>query len=139
MQFPDPPRRQPTGSIVPMINVVFLLLIFFLMTAQIAPPVPFEVAPPRVEAQGDPAEAEFTLYLGADGELAFLDANGPAALDALQQALADMCAFGDCADTMPHSLTLRADGAVDGAAVARLMTQLAQTGFSQIQLVTVPK
>ncbi|MGR3522560.1 MAG: biopolymer transporter ExbD, partial [Paracoccus sp. (in: a-proteobacteria)] len=29
-----------------MINVVFLLLIFFLLTAQIAPAPPFDVTPP---------------------------------------------------------------------------------------------
>ncbi len=138
MQFSDPPRRKPEGSIVPMINVVFLLLIFFLMTAQIAPPVPFEVSPPNVEEQGDPAEAEFTLYLGAGGELAYQQTQGPTALDALQQALRDSCAGGACAENTPP-LIVRADGAVKGAALARLMTQLAQTGFLQVQLVTVPK
>ena len=56
MQFPDPPRRKPPESIVPMINVVFLLLIFFLMTAQIAPPDPFEINPPDSAQAGDPAE-----------------------------------------------------------------------------------
>lgn len=138
MQFSDPPRPRPSASIVPMINVVFLLLIFFLMTAQIAPPVPFEVTPPNVEMQGDPAEAEFTLYLGADGALAYRDKQGPGALDALQQALAEICVSGACADNMP-SLVLRADGAVEGAAFARLMAQLAQTGFSRVTLVTVPR
>lgn len=47
MDFAPPKRRPRAESIVPMINVVFLLLIFFLMTAQIAPPDPFEVAPPN--------------------------------------------------------------------------------------------
>lgn len=138
MQFTDPPRRKPSDSIVPMINVVFLLLIFFLMTAQIAPPVPFEVTPPNVQTQGDPAEAELTLHLGAGGKLGYLEAQGPAALDALQQALGDLCASGACAAGAP-ALILRADGAVEGAALARLMPQLAQVGFSQIQLVTVQK
>ena len=37
----DMPKRRPRGeSIIPMINVVFLLLIFFLLTAQIAPADP---------------------------------------------------------------------------------------------------
>lgn len=38
MQFDLPQRRSRPESVVPMINIVFLLLIFFLMTAQIAPP-----------------------------------------------------------------------------------------------------
>ena len=121
-----------------MINVVFLLLIFFLMTAQIAPPMPFDVTPPNAAAQGDPAEADLTLYLSADGDLGYRDVRGPAALDALQQTLAELCGTGACGDNRP-TLILRADGAVEGALLARLMPQLAQAGFSQIQLVTVPK
>ncbi len=138
MQFSDPPRRKQSDSIVPMINVVFLLLIFFLMTAQIAPPMPFDVTPPNAAAQGDPAEADLTLYLSADGDLGYRDVRGPAALDALQQTLAELCGTGACGDNRP-TLILRADGAVEGALLARLMPQLAQAGFSQIQLVTVPK
>ncbi len=138
MQFSDPPRRKLSDSIVPMINVVFLLLIFFLMTAQIAPPMPFEVTPPNAAAQGDPTEADLTLYLSADGDLGYRDVRGPGALPALQQALIELCETGDCGDNRP-TLILRADGAVEGALLARLMPQLAQAGFSQIQLVTVPK
>ena len=38
---PDAARAPTRDSTVPMINIVFLLLIFFLITAQIAPPAPF--------------------------------------------------------------------------------------------------
>ena len=136
MRFSDPPRRKAEGSIVPMINVVFLLLIFFLMTAEIAPPAPFEVAPPTAEAEGDPAPAELTLYLAEDGTLAFQDARGPEALGALQSVLVELCGTNACAGGTLR-LTLRADGGVDGIAVAGLMQQLARIGVSQIQLVTV--
>ncbi|MEB8386118.1 biopolymer transporter ExbD [Rhodobacteraceae bacterium KMM 6894] len=137
MQFPDPPRRKATDSIVPMINVVFLLLIFFLMTAQIAPPEPFAVSPPNVTGQGDPAEADLTLYLAANGDLAYGDILGPEAVSTLEQALVQICGADGCAEALPQPLILRADAAVEGAQVARLMTQLAQAGFAQVQLVTV--
>ena len=55
MRFAPPgarPRR-PRESAVPMINIVFLLLIFFLMTATIAPPAPFAVTPPAAERAGE--------------------------------------------------------------------------------------
>lgn len=141
MQFPDPPRRKPPESIVPMINVVFLLLIFFLMTAQIAPPDPFEINPPDSAQAGDPAEGEFTLYLGASGALAYRDARGEdAAFAALQGDKAAYCAKGGCSeDVPPPPLVLRADASVPGAALAALMPRLAQAGFSEIQLVTVPR
>lgn len=141
MQFSDPPRRQPPESIVPMINVVFLLLIFFLMTAQIAPPEPFEVTPPQVAADGASAEGQFTLYLSADGVLVYDDTQGEAAaLAALSTAKKAYCAAGGCSDTVASPpLILRADAAVPGARLAALMPMIAQAGFGEVQLVTVPK
>ncbi len=55
MEFPEPPRRPRAESILPMINVVFLLLIFFLMTSRLAQPDPVEVAPPEAAAGQDAA------------------------------------------------------------------------------------
>ena len=141
MQFNDPPRRRPPESIVPMINVVFLLLIFFLMTAQVAPPDPFELTPPSVTAEGVQAEGEFTLYLGPDGALAFGDSTDEdEALAALQGAKDAYCAAGGCSqDVPPPPLILRADAGVEGAQLARLMPRIAQVGFAEIRLVTVAK
>jgi len=122
-----------------MINVVFLLLIFFLMTAQIAPPEPFEVTPPEVSGEGVEAEGAFTLYLGPDGALAYLDAMGEdEALAALEVAKEAYCAAGGCSeDVPPPPLILRADAGVEGARLARLMPRIAQAGFAEIRLVTV--
>ena len=52
MRFASPPRRSPPESVVPMINVVFLLLIFFLISAQISPPDPFETRLPVAQSDG---------------------------------------------------------------------------------------
>lgn len=79
MDFNDPPRREQGENIVPMINVVFLLLIFFLMTAQIAPPEPFEVTVPE-SSDGGATEGTLTLYISATGEIAFEDLRGDAAI-----------------------------------------------------------
>jgi biopolymer transport protein ExbD len=50
-----------------MVNLVFLLLIFFLMVATIAPPRPVPVALPDA-AEAEPAEAaERRVFLDADG------------------------------------------------------------------------
>ncbi|UWQ74064.1 biopolymer transporter ExbD [Leisingera sp. M658] len=50
----DRRARKKCLSLAPMINVVFLLLIFFLLTLQIAPRAPLSIAPPRPE-NGDSA------------------------------------------------------------------------------------
>ena len=122
MQFSPPrPARRPRENIVPMINVVFLLLIFFLMTAQIAPPEPFEITPPASDSRS-PAEGPAVLYVSADGELAFRGARGEAALTAL----------ADAADTGP--LLVRADARLAAADLARLLPRLAAAGVADLAL-----
>lgn len=142
MRFTEPQRRKPPESIVPMINVVFLLLVFFLMTAQIAPPDPFEISPPEMAQDGLHPEGEFTLHLGPNGEWAYRGAvlDQEAALDAVRTAKVAYCAARGC-DTAnaPPPLVLRADAAVQGADLAALMPRFGDLGFTEIQLVTVAR
>jgi biopolymer transport protein ExbD len=122
MRFAAPPRRRPAENIVPMINVVFLLLIFFLMTAQIAPPDPFTVTVPASDA-GDPAPGPAVLYVSATGELAYGLARGDAVFAVLDPAT---------------PLLIRADTALEAAELARLLTRLAAVGLTGVALVTEP-
>lgn len=105
-----------------MINVVFLLLIFFLMTAQIAPPPPLEVELPTSESD-EAAEGPATLYLAADGTLAFREARGDAVFAAL-------------AAEPPETLLIRADAAVPAARLAELLPRLAAVGITGTAIVT---
>ncbi|WP_339949943.1 biopolymer transporter ExbD [uncultured Albimonas sp.] len=125
MRLDAPQPRPPVESVTPMINVVFLLLIFFLMTATIAPPAPFEVELPAAEAEPGAAETPRTLHLAADGRMAFGDARGEAALHAAAEA-------GRDAQT---PLALRADGAIEAAALARVLTRLGERGVARADIV----
>lgn len=131
MKFARPTHRRPAESVIPMINVVFLLLIFFLMSARMTPPQPIDVTPPTANADTQ-AAAETVLFMAADGQLYFGDAIGDAAFDAFVQTLCvDQCRGTEIG-------TLRADKQTSGAAVANLMTRLGQAGLTQIELVTLP-
>lgn len=134
MEFPAPKRRTRSESIVPMINVVFLLLIFFLMTAQIAPPEPFDVTPPRADT-GAPAQGPLTLYLSPEGTPGFGDTRGDEALTALAQAMAQSCA--QPCEPSGREILLRADAQSPATALTRLMPQLAAMGLTRVQLITV--
>ncbi|NVO25183.1 ExbD/TolR family protein [Donghicola mangrovi] len=136
MKFPEAPRKPAPESVVPMINVVFLLLIFFLMSAQITPPAPFEVTPPQAQAD-QPADGEFTLYMDASGQAGFQDQTGNSAFAALSRARDDYCGKADCTAT-PPTLMVNADGSAGGAALAELIRSLGQAGFGAVQLVTRP-
>lgn len=119
MRFASPRRKTRADSIVPMINVVFLLLIFFLMSAELAPAPPFAVDLPEASAT-DPAAQGAALHAGPAGDLAFGALRGEA-------ALAAAAAAGD--------VTLRADRALPGGDLARLLARLAALGATGVQLV----
>ena len=127
MDFSSPPKRPRGESIVPMINVVFLLLIFFLMTSHLAKPEPFEVALPEAASEREP-EAELVLYADKDGQLAYEDLRGDAAIAALATTV-----------DAEVPVLLRADGAVKAVAVAHLLRRLAEAGLSRVELVVAPK
>ncbi|SDN58025.1 biopolymer transport protein ExbD [Lutimaribacter pacificus] len=125
MRFATPTRRQPPESIVPMINVVFLLLIFFLMTAQIAPPDPFEMALPQAGQQAEIA-GDAVLWLSAEGIPALSGQTGDAAWAALGALDPDT------------PVTIRADRALPAVDLARVLQRLGALGFSAIELAVQP-
>ena len=100
-----------------------LLFVTVLMTAQIAPPEPFEVSPPESAAE-DPAEAQAVLHVSGTGELAFEDARDEAVFAALE-------GLGEA-----ETLKLRADRSVPAEKIAALLGRLAGLGISKIELVS---
>lgn len=124
MDFRPAPRRRPGESIVPMINVVFLLLIFFLMTAQFTPSEPFDVTVPQTSA-GTTSTAEDTLYISASGVVHFQGLQGTAVFDALR------------AQSPDTPLRLRADARLPAQDLARIMRTLAAQGLGQVELVVI--
>ena len=127
MDFSPPPRKASPESIVPMINVVFLLLIFFLMTSQIAPPDPFEVITPTAQDGAEP-EARAGLYLGSTGKLHYDGVEDAAALGRLRSIGSE--------DT---TVLLRADAALEATRLAEILSDLAEVGLSRVELVVQPQ
>ena len=121
---PPTTRRHRADADVPTINLVFLLLVFFLLTATLAPPDPPGVAPPEGEGAG-PARGE-ALSVAADGTLAVGAARGDAALAAL-------------AERGPGPVVVRADAALSGEALAALLPRLRAAGATRIDLVLAPR
>ncbi|MEM1079346.1 MAG: biopolymer transporter ExbD [Pseudomonadota bacterium] len=127
MRIPTPPKPPRGESIIPMINVVFLLLIFFLITAQIRPPEPFEVVLPITEERDPAAETLLRLYLSAEGVIAYEDLLGEDALAA---------ALGRYREEPELVVQIRADAGVEGSALAILLRRLAEGGIKAAELMT---
>tara|TARA_R110002012_G_scaffold50922_3_gene131694 strand:- start:1114 stop:1464 length:351 start_codon:yes stop_codon:yes gene_type:complete len=108
-------------SVVPMINVVFLLLIFFMMSATIMPAPPFDVTLPETNAQRYVA-GETDIYISASGDVSFQDALNDDAWALL------------AAQPATNTVTLRADAKLSAVKLARVVSRLSQIGHAQIEI-----
>ena len=122
MQFDTPRKDKHEPPVVPMINVVFLLLIFFLLSAQIAPPGPFPVTPPDA-ASGVRMPGRDTLFISRTGELAYLGLRGNDVWPPLQRRGAGV------------ALTIRADGMAPAQTVAAVLARLRAQSAKDVRLV----
>lgn len=122
MEFHIERPRARVESVVPMINVVFLLLVFFLMTATLAPPDPFETVPPSAE-RTVAAEPGTVLFVGAGGELALGELRGEQ--------------IYEIAGGSAESLVVRADARLEAARLTAILSRLAANGVTEIRLIAV--
>ena len=124
MQLPEAPRRRGGENVIPLINVVFLLLIFFMIAGSLSQTELFRVQPPESVSEAPlPPEAR-RILLAADGRLALDDR--AVELDALAAALAG--------DTGP--VEIKADAAAPAARLLALLEVLRQAGVQEVELVT---
>lgn len=123
------PRKTAPDSenVLPLINIVFLLLIFFMVAGALERSDLFAVEPPATRAAAESDAAVGVLLLAADGRLA-LDGTAvtredlPAALEAFRAAHPD------------EILRLKADAGGDAVAVVGLLDELRAAGVQQVVL-----
>jgi len=133
-------------GVIPMINIVFLLLVFFMVAGTIQPPDPIDTRPPSSERDGEMPSASRVLHLGADGTLA---------LDGERLILSELTmAVSVTEPTEPYvsidepgvsmdetgddPLALRADANVPFALLRDTIDALRAAGVRQVELITDP-
>lgn len=124
------PRRARADGVLPLINIVFLLLIFFLIAGKLRAPDPFEVAPPEAAAEETPDESGPQLLIGADGALA-LDGV------ALEEGALLAALRAQFKQNGPQLLRVKADAAAEAVQVAALLARLRATGPAQTSLIVL--
>lgn len=126
-----PQRSQKSGddNLIPLINIVFLLLIFFMIAGQISDTQNDKVDPPASSSDKPVSRKAMTLALESDNTLTL---NGEViSLEALPSLLTQP--IGDA--TAPV-VSVKADKALKAADLDRLFNVLREQGISTITLYT---
>ena len=124
-----PPRKgsRQIINVTSLIDVMFLLLIFFMVTSQFRDQPAINLVLPRSAAAEETPVTPAVLYLTADGAVFINDR--AVARDELTQALRQLQAAGD-----DDRIILRADARASHGDVVRLIDQVKESGFSRVSL-----
>lgn len=129
MQIIRRTRRQPVISMIPLINVVFLLLIFFLVAGTVEKIDVIDVELPEA-VSGELADTgPVEVLLGRHDEIIINDR--PVAFDALGEAVAELLA-----DQPDRLITLKADARMDAPRMIQVMDAIKQAGGVNLALTT---
>ena len=134
MQFRRQRQQEETINLTPLIDVVFLLLIFFMVSTTFTKETHLDINLP--EASVEPVEVttadSIDITVQANGDYVV---NGQALInqqaDTLQRALKKV-SDGD----VTKSLTITADANASHQAVVRVMDVAGQLGFAQLRITT---
>lgn len=124
-------RKSATGkggndeeNVIPMINVIFLLLLFFMVAGNLQPD--FDVAPPVSSQQNEPPKQIPTVSLNRSGEVRF--ENRPVKMEDLDQEMARIVGH--------ERIKIHADAKVNALSVSKVMSAATAAGVTQFVLVT---
>ena len=131
MKLRRPPAREPMETIVAMIDVVFFLLVFFMLIGRMDATSPFEVVPPLALTGVELPGGGVMVSVAEDGRRAL---NGvEMAEEALLAALAERAA---AEPAVP--VRLNAHHAAPLGEVLPLLGRLEDLGLSDVALVVTP-
>lgn len=125
ISLPRTPARRQGESTIALINVVFLMLIFFLIAGTLAPPMDREVTLVESSA-GEPAAPPDALSVRRDGALFWR--GEPSDIDAFMSRRG--------ADEAGGPVRIAVDRELPGADLVDLLAALKATGAGEIRVVT---
>ena len=129
MRFASSTSKSGEERVLPLINVVFLLLIFFLLAGRLAATDPFPVEAPLSLGGERIGGHDLVIHVGADGSLAF---NGAVLSEAgLRSAIAHRASYA--------TVRIKADGRVEARRVIAVMEVLREAGVGRLELLTRPE
>ena len=130
MQFQSGKQEEEPDRVLPLLNVVFLLLIFIIMTGALHAVDYFNINPPSSSSEFQASLDETVILIGADGRVA-IDNKEVDEID-LQLSVSDKLAANSGAD-----FRIKADGRVDAARVVEVMELIEAVGVRRVMLLTL--
>jgi biopolymer transport protein ExbD len=132
MQFLDRPRRRPTINITSLIDVLFLLLTFFLVTTSFIDQSALKIELPSMEnSEKVQQERRFILGMGSNGEMSYdgvgVDKNS--LVERLKGSVEEINAGG--------GLVLRADERISHGDVMTILDLIKGAGVRRFVIATV--
>ena len=131
MKFSPPRPKSDDERILPLINVVFLLLIFFMLAGQLSAIDPLNAEPPRSLSEGEIGEQDLVIVLARDGQLAF---DG----EIIAEDAFDVQLTAYLEANPSGKIWLKADANVEALEVIALMEELQEAGVERLTLLTLP-
>lgn len=132
MHFETSRPKRDDERLLPLINVVFLLLIFIMLAGRLATSDPFRIEPPRSRSDTAAQPRELTVLIGAGGRLA---------LDGQVMGRAQIRSAVATRASRDGSLRVlvRADGHAEAIRVIAVMELLREAGIENLNLLTLPE
>ena len=132
MDFEGRARIHSHLDIAPLIDIVFLLLVFFMLTSTFLVPEAVELQLPESETAEATDTPAVTVTLDAQGNIRL---NGePITLDGLRPAIAPLLAEQEATP-----VTLKSDASTRVQLLLKVMDEIRAAGGSNIALATTPR
>lgn len=132
MKLSRPVQKQPPETIVALIDVVFFLLVFFMLIGRMDATAPFDVSPPTAQTGADMPAGGITVSVSATGELA-VDGETVSETDLNARLTARL------ADTSETLVRINAHRATELRHVLPLVSRIEALGAQDVVLVVTPE
>lgn len=133
MHFPRSKRKRDDDErILPLVNIVFLLLIFFMLVGRLAAPDPFAIEPPKSASDNPAQPSGVIVHVGVGERLAL--GGDPISMAGLQAQVAQR--LQGAPDT---PVRLMADDSVAATRVVTIMQRLRAAGVERLRLLTAER
>ncbi len=132
MRLARPARRTPPETIIPLIDVVFFLLVFFMLIGRMDATAPFDVTPAVAITGSDMPGGGVTLAISETGALALDGA-------AMDRAKAETMLARIVANDPATLIRVNAHHAAELSAVLPLVATVEALGAQDVVLVVTPE